>query len=194
MAELIRKFNISSYSSLTTYAKYDVVKHVVSDKEYYFVSVHGGHSGQLNTSTLISNTYWKRFDDTNVAFSDIWRPSFSTSVNAETRVRDGTVEDGVTKITPDGINTSTLSFSLVFDNLEDVEAKSLLCYLDFMGGKRAFRWFVPSPYDQLLTFTFTSAKHAFNKKNDSSITVTIEQSFMIFGVGAGQQGTGIFNV
>ena len=187
MSEFIRKFNVPTYSSASTYYLRDVVKVVSSGKEYYFVSVQAGHASTLDTSLFQSNSYWKRFDDPNLLFSDVWSPSYSTMVMTEQRVRDGSMNDGCTKISPDGINTSILNYSLTFESVSDQEAFSLLCFLDFMGSKRAFKWAVPPPYDNTLSFNFVSSKHTFNKKNDNTISVEIRQSFVIYGVGAGQE-------
>jgi len=192
MADIIRKFNVPTYGASTIYDKYDVVKVTSSSKEYYFVSTVDGNRSNLNTTNRLSNTYWKRFDDVAIDFADVWTPSYSTSAETEPRVVNARMEDGVTSLARDGINTTPLRYNLAFDNIRDREAKSLLCFFDFVGAKRSFKWTVPPPYEKQLSFTFVNLSHMFSKKDNNSISINIEQSFVIYGVGAGQQSFGSF--
>lgn len=193
MGDIIKRFIIPTYSSGTTYSKYDVVKVTSNNKEYYFVSVHeGGNTNNINTGNLLSNVYWKRFDDIGVDIKDIWTPSYSTAVEASPRFTDSQLEDGVMLATNDGINGKPLRFQLNFENVGDKEALSLLAFFDFVGQKRSFNWTTPFPYEKKLKFIATGIRHTFESKNRNNVIATIEQSYAIFGVGAGQQGFGIF--
>jgi len=187
MGDYIKKFDIPTYSTLTIYDKYDVVKRASGNKEYYFVSVHDGNIGQLDISGFTSNTHWKRFDDYNSNFNDIWVPTYSTSVEVEPRVINSSLDEGMTLMSRDGINTIPLRYKLSFENISDREAKSLLCYCDYIGASRSFNWITPKPYEKRLTFSLASAQHTYQKRNVNTINISIERSYAIFGVGAGQQ-------
>lgn len=194
MGDFIRKFDIPLYSGSRIYGKYEIVKQTsINNSEYYFVSAQDSNQTHMDTSGFqTSNVWWKRIDDFNNDFSSIWTPSYTTAVEVEPRVVDSTLDDGTTLIARDGINTVPLKFTLVFENIKDVEAKSLLCFFDYMGASRAFNWTIPTPYNTQLKFNLLSLKHSFVKKNCHTITVAIEQSFVIFGVGAGQVKAGAF--
>jgi len=193
MGDIIRKFTIPTYSSGTVYSKYDVVKVTSSNKEYYFVSIHeGGNTNNINTGNLLSNSFWKRFDDINVDINDIWTPSYTSSVNAEPRTNTSQLEDGTTLMGNDGINGKIIRFQLNFENIGDKEAFSLLCFADFVGPKRAFNWTAPSPYEKRLKFNLAAIRHTFESKNRNNVSISIEAAFTIFGVGAGQQSFGTF--
>ncbi len=192
MGDYIRKFNVPTYSSGTSYAKYDIVKATNSNQQYYFVSTHDGNVGNINTSTMASSSHWKRFDDYNNDFADVWSPTFNTSVSTEPRVINSSLEDGTTLVARDGINTTPLRFQLSFENITDKEAFSLVCFADFLGGSRSFNWTVPTPYDKLLTFDLVNAQHNFVRKNVNNVTFSIESSNVIFGIGAGQVKFGDF--
>ncbi len=193
MGDYIRKFDISTYSGSRIYAKYDVVKiSNGSNGEYYFVSAKDSNVGQLDSGAFTSNSFWKRFDDFDNDFADIWVPSYTSSVETEPRVVNATLDDGTTQLSREGINTVPLKFTLTFENIKDKEAFSLLCFFDFLGNSRAFVWTVPTPYNKRLKFSLTAVKHSFTKKDVHTVNIAIEQSFVIFGIGAGQQKYGSF--
>ncbi len=192
MGGYIRKFNIPVYGSGTTYDQHDVVSYTASNLQYYFVSTHDGNVGNLDTSLLTSNTHWKRFDDYHNDFADVWTPTYSTSAETEARVINSALDEGTTLLARDGINTIPLKFSLVFDSIGDREAKSLLCFFEFMGASWAFNWTTPPPYEKRLTFNFTGLRHSYIKKNVNNVTIGIERSFVIFGTGAGQTKFGSY--
>jgi phage-related protein len=192
MAEIIKKYDIDTYSSTATYAKHDVVKVVNGSSFYYFVSARDNNKSNLDTGSYTSNSWWKRFDDFNNDFADVWTPSYTTNAAVEPRVINATLEDGVTQLARDGINTNILAFNLIFENVSNREAKSLLCFFELQGASRAFQWTVPEPYNKRLKFELVSISHQYIKKNVNTVSVTIQQSFVIFGVGAGQQKFGAF--
>ncbi len=192
MGEYIRKYDIATYSSGNIYNRYDVVKVANGHSEYYFVSAKDSNHANLDTSGYTSNSWWKRFDDYNNDFADIWEPTYSTSVDMEPKVLNSSLDDGATLLARDGINTSVLKFNLNFQDITDIEAKSLLCFADYMGANRSFFWTTPPPYGLRLSFSFSSLRHVFNKKNVNQVNMAIERSFTIFGIGAGQQKFGAF--
>ncbi len=192
MAEIITKFNIPTYSSASTYAKFDVVKVVNGNSFYYFVSALDNNKNNLNTGTYVSSVWWKRFDDYTTDFADVWQASYSTSADVSPRIIDATLDEGTTQLARDGINSVRLAFSLVFENVSDKEALSLLTYFDYQGATRAFFWTTPTPYEKRLAFQLVSLRHQYLKKNVNSVNISIEQSFAIFGSGAGQQKFGAF--
>lgn len=192
MSGIIRKFDVSTYSSTTVYDKYDVVKVAVGNYYYYYVSAQNSNRANLNTGNYASNNWWKRFDDYDVDFSTVWTPSFTTTVGAEPRVINSSLDDGVTQIVPDGINYHMIKLNLVFDSVSNKEAKSLLCFADFLGASKAFKMTPPQPYDKLLTFQINSCTHQYQKHNVNNVTIEIERSYMIFGGGAGQSKVGTY--
>lgn len=192
MAEYIRKYNIPTYSSSTIYDKHSVVKVANGNSEYYFVSIQDGNVGNLDTSSFTSGAWWIRFDDYTHDFSKVWEPTYSTSVDTEPRIVNAVLEDGVTQMARDGINTTPLKFNLSFENISDREAFSLLCFFDYMGSSRSFLWVAPPPYSKLLTFCFSALHHVYTKENVNAVNIGIESSFVIFGIGAGQQKFGAF--
>lgn len=192
MGEYIKKYDISSYSSTKVYDRYDVVKVANGNSEYYFVSTRDSNKGNLDTTNFTSGVWWKRFDDFNNDFSDVWEPTYATAADVEPRVINSALDDGATLLARDGINTTILRFNLAFQDVTDKEAKSLLCFFDYMGATRSFFWTTPAPYQQRLPFAFTSLRHVYNKKNVNQVNVGIERSFTIFGLGAGQQKFGAF--
>jgi len=187
MGDYIRKFDIPAYNSSTMYNQYAVVKRTSTNKEYYFVAVRGGNTNQLDTSGLTSNAWWKRFDDFDSDFDTIWTPTYSTSVEIEPRVINAALDDGTTQLARDGINTIPLRYKLTFENVGDAEAKSLLCFCDYIGASRSFRWTTPPPYDKRLAFCLAGVQHTYQRKNVNTVNMNIERSYVIFGVGAGQQ-------
>lgn len=193
MGDYNRKFNIATYSGSTVYERYDVVKRASGNGEYYFVAARDNNQNQLDTVNLLSNSYWKRFDDFNgFDFATVWTPSYTTSATVQPRVLEGTLDDGVTQMARDGINTVPLRFQMTFENITDREAKSLMLFFNAMGTTRTFQWTVPEPYSKLLKFTLVSLNHQYLSKNVNNVTVQVEQSFVIFGVGAGQTKYGAF--
>ena len=46
----------------------------------------------------------------------------------------------------------------------------------------------PKPYKKLLKFAIVTSSNKYNSKNNNTFSLTIEQSFTIFGEGAGQSG------
>lgn len=192
MADIIKKYDIPAYSSTTTYAKHDVVKRANGNSEYYFVSARDNNNGNLDTGSYTSNSWWKRFDDYTIDFADVWTPTYSTSADIEPRVINATLDDGTTQLARDGINTVPLRFNLAFENITNREAKSLLCFFELQGSTRAFHWTTPVPYEKRLAFTLSSLRHQYIKKDVNNVNIGLEQSFVIFGVGAGQQKFGAF--
>lgn len=188
MSRLILKFNIDEYSASKIYNKYDVVRKIEKGIEYYFVSVQNGHSGMLD-DRLYSNEFWKRFDDINFDIADVWTPTYSSNATARNITIDSRLDNGVNLASRDGINNSRLSYSLMFENIENNEAKSLLCYFDFVGIQRSFIWSTPAPYNKKLKFNMVSLTHNFLSKNRNKLTINMEQAFTIFGAGAGQVPT-----
>lgn len=187
MGDYIRKFDIPAYSNSVIYNKYNVVKRTSGNKEYYFVSTFDGNINQLDTSGLTSNGAWKRFDDFDTDFRDVWTPTFSTSVEVEPRVVNSAMDEGTTLLARDGINTVPLRYRLSFENVNDREAKSLLCFCDYIGASRSFNWTTPNPYNKRMAFSLQSIQHTYLKHNVNMLTMDIERSYVIFGVGAGQQ-------
>ena len=192
MGDIIKKFDISTYSASATYGKYDVVKVAVSSYFYYFVSTRDSNKGAINTTSYASNDSWKRFDDYNVDFSTVWTPSYPSSSTGEPRIINSTLDDGVMLLAADGINNALIKFNLEFENVSDKEAKSLLCFADFLGAARSFKWTPPPPYGKALVFQINSCTHQYQKHNVNNVSVEIERSFMIFGTGAGQQKVGTY--
>lgn len=192
MGDYIRKFNIPTYAGGTSYSKYDVVKATNSNQQYYFVSTHDGNIGNLDTGTMASTTHWRRFDDPNIDFADAWIPTYQTGVTIEPRINNSTLEDGVSLLARDGINTTPLRFQLSFENVSNKEAFSLLCFADFIGAARSFKWTVPAPYNKRLVFALVNIQHNYVKENVNNLTLSIESSYVIFGSGAGQTRFGSF--
>ena len=173
MAGLIRKFKVTVWTS-GTYQKYSVVN-VIGDSEKYCVSVLDNNIQTPDLVNYQSNAYWKAFEYLN--FSDVWTASFSSSADAKNRVVDSTLDDGATLVSKDGENNSVLSFALNFSDISDLEAKSLLCYFDYLGNSKSFNFTLPTPYDNTLSFMFIDYHCDFKGKNTNDISINIQEQF-----------------
>ena len=175
MSRFVRKFPIPVYSSVTTYLKYDVVK-IVGAEESYFVSISDNNTNQLGSTDTSNNFYWKNFDT--LDFSEVWTPSYSSSIESKTKVIDSTLE-GVTLLGKDGENNISLGFSMKFEEIGNKEAKSILCFFDYVGISGNFYFTLPTPYNKKIMLNCVDLTHTFSKYQNNSISVSTSQDYNV---------------
>jgi len=134
MAGYIQNIFISGYSPTHPFQKYDVV----SGSGCYFVATQDT-SGQLDTSTYTSNTYWKRFDESGFNFSEVWTPTYQTSLAIEVKPRATFFGDGYSQRSEASVFFNRLNYEVQFKDINNRELKGLVALFEYKGGVEPFQ-------------------------------------------------------
>lgn len=164
--------DVESYVGSTSYYDYSVVQTASGSQNalIYFVSVTGGreppcgfgdgHQGQLNTSNYNSNDYWKRIGDNSWSFQEIWNPSYTSSIEQQPITEPFQFGDGYTQFNEKGLFFSRQKIQAVFQNINNVQTKSLLCFLEWHGSDKPFSYKTSDIYQER-RFVVESFKHTY---------------------------------
>ena len=181
MPRTINRLTIDPYSSSGEYRKFDVVYNTNSGIEYYYVCKENSPSGQLPDYTGFANQYWQPFHQDFVA-SDIWRLSYSSSVNMQPKVRKVQFRDGRLVQANDGINYNAAGIEAEWSNLNYTESKSLLAYLEYLGGTESLILNLPEPYVTSGRYSVQNWNISYDRWNMSNIKAILNEEFDILGM------------
>jgi phage-related protein len=138
---------VSTWSSITTYNKYDIV--LGSDSKYYY-SIIDANTGVANNpaNNLNLQVYWDGYIILNGVYypNFWWKPSYNAKINNKPRVKINQFGNGYQQRVSDGLNTDLIEFILNFENRSEKEAVSILHFLDQMNAKQSFIYNLPTIY------------------------------------------------
>lgn len=171
MRKVIENVFISGYDQTVNYEKYDVVK--VDDTPYplYFVSVSGNNSGTLDVGHA-SNASWKRFDDVEWNFSQIWTPSYQTALNLDLKPKLSPFGDGYAQKVDTSIFFNRLSYEMSFDTIDDRQLKSLVSFFEYKAGADFFKIDI-NPFITGRKFVGKNWKHTYTSDNINSFSTSL---------------------
>jgi phage-related protein len=76
-----------------------------------------------------------------------WVPSPGTMPESSFRTRTARFGDGYEQSAPDGINTVSKRWTVVFENILTADAKTILDFLEGKKGSTSFTWTPPAPWN-----------------------------------------------
>jgi len=165
---------LPSGASLSTY----YYPRMLSDTAY---TLHTTQQGAYDGSNLVSFA-----DDgsgielytTDISQTFFYRPSQSSEMEAEPKIRKVQFGDGYEQRSKDGINNNPLTFHCNFMNISSRRAHDVSNFLKDLEGYKWFWWMAPEPYDDSLK-KFVAGKHSirYDAPNIRTITVDFKQSF-----------------
>lgn len=170
MQGYIANIQISGYDANHQFLQYDVV----TASGYYYVAARDT-SGQLDTSTYLSNTYWKRFDESGFNFSEVWTPTYQTSLNLEFKPRTTSYGDGYAQRSEAGVFFNRLGYEISFQNINNRELKSLVAFFEFKGGVDDFKADI-LPFFSGRRFKSPAWSHEYKYFNLNDFTATLIES------------------
>jgi len=134
-----------------------------------------------DVKVLLSKKAWDRNDsgyesiNKDVWTQDFnWKPSANFSINHEPRTSLTEIGKSYKQTYKDGINVNRLKFSVSFENRDDLEAYSILHFLEHHYGCIPFSFKPPSPYKRK-SFICSNWSHTYNYKNSHSILAEFEE-------------------
>jgi phage-related protein len=172
MAGTIKNVQISGFDNTVSYDKYDVVSAQTGYYPIYFVSTQSGNSGQFDDSTYLSNAYWKRFDDLDVSFSDVWTPTFQTTLSLDLKPKLSPYGDGYAQKVDASIFFNRLGYEVAFNTIPNKELKSLVAFFEYKGGVDFVKMDVP-PFITGRKFVGKNWKHSYSSDNINDFSVTM---------------------
>jgi phage-related protein len=174
MPKVIENVFVSGYDSDVSYEKYDVVKIDGSPYPLYFVSASGDNLGTLDTENNLSNSGWKRFDDVDWNFSEIWTPSYQTSLTIELKPRLSPYGDGYAQKVDNSIFFNRMNYSISFDAIDNRELTSLISFFEYKGGQDFFKIDITT-FATGRKYVAKSWQHAYIAENISSLTANLSE-------------------
>lgn len=180
MNKRISSFNVSQFVGGGSYSKYDVVS--VQSGGFlpiYFVSYVDENTGNPSTGSFTSNEFWKCFSDTGFVASDVWVPSWQSNIEFQPRKKRISFDDGYSQRYSSDINAQQTMFQLVFTNITDKEAKSLLCFLEYKQGVDSFFYSLPVLNVQTGLFICEEWNVDFAQFNLNNISCKLEKVYDI---------------
>lgn len=103
-----------------------------------------------------------------------WKPSASFSIDHKPRTSLSEIGQSYKQTYKDGVNVNRLKFSVSFENRDDLEAYSILHFLENHYGCIPFSFKPPSPYKKK-SFICGNWSHTYNYKNNHSIQAEFEE-------------------
>jgi phage-related protein len=170
---------VSGWSSTVNYIKYNIVSG--SDSRFYY-SVINNNSGAANNPTSLPNLQveWDGYITINSVLvpNFFWKPSYTSNVNFEPNIIKVQFGNGYQQRINNGINSDLMKFDAIFDNRLEMEAVSMLHFLDQRGGQQSFIYNVPTIYSKTnfnTRFVAPNWNVSYNSYNNYSIKVKIEE-------------------
>jgi len=168
---------ISGWSNSVTYIKYNIVSG--ADLRYYYSLT---NANSTNNPTSISNLQnsWDGYININSTLvpSFFWKPSYTSNIAFEPNIINIQFGNGYQQRIPNGINFDLLKFEATFENRMEMEAVSMLHFLDQRGGAQAFIYNVPTIYSKSnfnTKFIAPNWNVTYNSYNNYTIKVRIEE-------------------
>jgi phage-related protein len=170
---------IPTWSSSTTYSKYDIV--LGSDSRYYY-SLIDSNNGAGNNPTTQANLQvkWDGYINfnSNLVPNFFWKPSYQTTISSDPRIRMVQFGNGYQQRIPDGINTNLVMFDINFNNRKEKETVSLLHFLQTRNAQESFIYNLPIIYNKSkLNTRFISPTWSvdYNSYNNYSIKTKFQE-------------------
>lgn len=138
MPRPIKNVFISGYDAGRLYDRYELAYVNSGIYPVYFVSVVDGHVSTLDDATYLSNDYWKRLDDNSYRFTDVWTPTYQTSMALDSKPRSVTFGDGYEQRSDASIFGNRATYEIAFKNIDNRELKSLVAYFEERAGADYF--------------------------------------------------------
>jgi phage-related protein len=140
---------IPSWSSASTYNKYDIV--LGSDNKYYYSTI-DSNVGAANDPTNTANLQleWDGYIVSNLILypNFWWKPSYNARIDSKPRIKTVQFGNGYQQRINDGLNNNLVEFTLNFDNRNEKETVSILHFLKARNGQEAFIYNLPTIYSK----------------------------------------------
>jgi phage-related protein len=136
---------VLAWSGSTIYSKYSIV--LGSDSKYYY-SIIDSNSNQNPTSTTNLQVEWDGYIllNGNLTPNFWWKPSYNAKINLKPRIKINRFGNGYEQRVNDGINNNLIELSLKFDNRSEIEAVSILHFLNARNAQESFIYNLPTIY------------------------------------------------
>jgi phage-related protein len=171
--------SISSWSSSTTYNKYDIVKG--SDNKFYY-SIINSNVGITNNPVTTTNLQvdWDGYILLNGILipNFFWEPSYASSIRNEPRVKRLRFGNGYEQRISDSINFNLINIQLQFQLRTEKETVSILHFLNERAGKESFVYNPPvvlAKSNFTTRFVCPSWELNYVSFNNYSISATFEE-------------------
>ena len=169
-------FDESSY-----YSRNDVVFYTGNHQYYYF------HSGDYSDENIVGppalmhdewtreSGYCSEINKDAWTREFYWKPSLGLTVSQSPQLLDMNMNGSYSQIHKDGINNNLLNLELNFNNRDDAEVYAILHFLEQHYGAVPFLFSPPAPYEKKKAFICQEWSHAYNFKNNHSVSARFEQ-------------------
>lgn len=107
----------------------------------------------------------------------VWVESPGTTLDEEPRLREASFGDGYVQRAPDGINNRPQKWELSFDDVDDVEADSMIAFLRTHNGVTPFNYWPMWASAAIKVVCKRWRRTLGSKLRTSTITATFEQDF-----------------
>lgn len=137
-------YNISTWSTGTTYSKNDIVKYGTTTT-YYFYSLVDNNVG---IAPAISSNTWGGVANLNGVDKPVfnWTPSYNFNVSSAPLVRSIRFGEGYEQRLREGLNNNLIKIDLNFDKRNLKEATAIIHFLSERAAAESFIFTVPDPY------------------------------------------------
>jgi len=143
---------------------------------YTMKTAKSGLVGSIDLTTLFDEARTQPPTSSNITFNDYWNPTYSTSINPEQNVEDFTLGEGYKQIFNNrGLIFDKNSYNILFENISNLETKSLLIFFELSQGTRNFLFKI----EGITTPRRVICKnwsHTFNSYNVNTISATFGDS------------------
>lgn len=166
----VKNIFINEFSPTQTYNKYNVV-YVLGGNQDVYVSLKDNNLG----NSILNTSFWVPLDGlTN--FHEIWTPTYSTSLEFLEDSLEIELGDGYKQHISFGLNTNKHNFKIVFKNISDIEAKSLLVFFEYKQGLYPF-YYKDNDILAKKKYVCKTWKHVFQQYNRNDVNVIFEEYF-----------------
>jgi len=167
MNQRIQNVYVSGYNSGQAYEKYDIVKKLSGEFAYYYVAI---KDVPAQISGFSQGNDWRRFDTSGFNFTEVWTPTYQTSLNFTPNSINFVFGDGYSQRSDAGLWASKLAYNVSFDNIDNKELKSLAAFFEYKGGSDSFVATL-NPIFEDRKFTAMNWNHEYSSDNINSLTV-----------------------
>lgn len=138
---------VPTWSSGTTYNKYSIVKG--SDNRFYYSIINSNTANNPITPANLGVSWDGYISLNSVLYPNFWwKPSYNSTIDQKPTLRYNQFGNGYTQRIKDGLNFNLLQLNLSFENRSEIEAVSILHFLNEMGGQTSFIYRIPSIYSK----------------------------------------------
>ena len=136
---------VPAWSGGTTYNKYSIVQG--SDSRYYYSVIDSNTANNPITPANLGVS-WDGYVllNGNLVPDFWWKPSYNAKINLKPRIKVNRFGNGYEQRVNDGINNNLMELTLNFDNRSEIEAVSILHFLNARNAQQAFIYNLPTIY------------------------------------------------